>query len=220
MAHLQVFRREVLKYHDTHGRSFPWRETENLYEVMISEVLLQRTRGEHVVAVYREMLRRWPDIDRLARARVSTIERVIEPLGLRKRAPVIKKLARAVVELGGVPSHPEELLPLSGIGPYGAHAIPIFAESRDLPLVDWVIARVLRRYFGLVSERRPNADRELWNLAAELAEMGCARELWFGVLDLGAAFCKSRPLCQQCPLEQSCCLPAASAVGVVAESVD
>jgi A/G-specific adenine glycosylase len=194
----------MLGFHRRNGRRFPWREESDLYAVLVGEVLLQRTRGEHIVGVYEEFLARWPSPDGLARARVATIERVIRPLGLAKRAPTLQALGRALVESERVPTTPEELQRLPGIGLYGAHAVPIFALGRNLPLVDWVIARVLRRYFGLPEGRRPNADPELWALASRLAAKGRARELWLGVLDFAAAVCRPVPRCGECRLRSSC----------------
>jgi A/G-specific adenine glycosylase len=180
--------------------------------VLVGEVLLQRTRGENVAAVYLEVMRRWPTPDRLARARIGIISSVIRPLGLRKRAQTLKLLGAAIVKMGGVPVRPDELDALPGVGPYAAHAVPVFALGQDLPVVDWVIARVLRRYFGLPVEKRPNSDRELWVLATSLANRGQARELWLGVLDLAAAVCRPRPRCQECPLVDAC--THAASIGV------
>ncbi len=188
-------------------RRFPWRESTDPYEVLIGEVLLQRTRGENVVAVYREFLRLWPDAGALDSARVSSIARVIRPLGLAKRAPILKQLGRAIVEIGGVPHTPTELDRLPGVGRYGAHAVPIFALHRNLPLVDWVIARVLRRYFGLTDGGRPNTDAELWDTAEQLVRSRRARDLWLGVIDFADAVCKRNPRCGECPLRQSCANP-------------
>ena len=203
-----AFHSAMAEYHRRSGRSFPWRDSASPYEVLVGEILLQRTRGENVVPVYREFLRRWPNPAALARARVSTIARVIRPLGLAKRATVLKELGAVLAERGSVPNDPDQLQQLPGVGPYAAHAVLVFTSRRDLPLVDWVIARVLRRYFGLPSDRRPNADRELWRLAEELAGRGDARDLWLGVLDLGAAICRKRPLCSQCPLRSTCAYAA------------
>lgn len=198
------FWRTVTELAEMTPRAFPWRKSSNPYEVLIGEVLLQRTRAEHVVPVYEEFLRRWPTPGRLARAREATIARVIAPLGLSKRARMIHQLGRCLDDLGEVPTGPDVLLSLPGVGPYTAHAVAVFAGGEDLPLVDWVIARVLRRYFGLESTKRPNADKELWELAAELAAQGQARELWLGTLDLAAAICKKRPQCDICPLASDC----------------
>ena len=154
--------------------------------------------------MYREVIRRWPDPIRLARARQATIERVIAPLGLPKRAQTLKRLGRSLTELGGVPDSPNELMKLPGVGPYAAHAVPVFSLGKDLPLVDWVIARVLRRYFGLPDDKRPNADKQLWAVATDLANLGEASRLWLGVLDFADATCKPRPRCDDCPLSIDC----------------
>lgn len=199
-----MFRAMILGGFDSRARPFPWRSRADPYAVLIGEVLLQRTRGEHAVAVYRDFLRRWPTPQQLAAARVSTIKRVMRPLGLIKRAPVLKRLGLALVSIGGVPCDPEQLDRLPGVGPYAAHSVPVFAMGKDLPVVDWVIARVLRRYFGLDATKRPNNDRDLWELAARLAAPGSARRLWLGTLDFAAAVCKPRPLCPACPLSPTC----------------
>jgi A/G-specific adenine glycosylase len=198
------FRRAVIGWSGEHPRSFPWRETSDPYAVLVGEVLLQRTRGEHVPKVYTELLRRWPTPQRLARARVSSIATVIRPLGLSKRAASLKALGQAIAALGEVPLEPADLDLLPGVGPYASHAVPVFSKGRDLPLVDWVVARVLRRFFGLPEGRRPSADPDLWNLAARLASGGEARRLWLGTLDFAAAVCRPRPKCDGCPLARDC----------------
>lgn len=199
-----AFRSAILEGFERRNRPFPWRSQRDPYAVLVGEILLQRTRGEHVVPVYREFLRRWPNAERLARARVRTIETVIQPLGLVKRALMLKRLAKAIVDAGGTPVDPTRLVALPGVGRYAAHSVPVFALDRDLPVVDWVIGRVLRRYFGMAEGKRPNQDGQLWDLAAQLAEPGRARDLWLGTLDFAAGVCKSRPLCGSCPLQASC----------------
>jgi A/G-specific adenine glycosylase len=171
---------------------------------LVGEILLQRTRGEHVPGVYGEFLRRWPTATALAKARTPSIAAVIRPLGLAKRASILKRLGGDLADLGGVPTDRVDLQKLPGVGPYAAHAVPVFAAGEQLPVVDWVIARVLRRYFGLPTGQRPNNDRGLWDLAGDLAGRGRARELWLGTLDFAAAVCKPRPLCPTCPLRSTC----------------
>jgi A/G-specific adenine glycosylase len=202
------FRATVIERFTNQPRPFPWRDTNDPYAVLIGEVLLQRTRGENVVPVYAQVMRRWPTPERLSRARVSTIASVIRPLGLEKRASTLKRLGAAIADLGGVPPGPDDLERLPGIGPYAAHAVPVFAGGQDLPVVDWVIARVLRRYFGMPNAKRPNADRELWTLAGRLARRGRSRELWLGTLDFAAAVCRPRPRCEECPLARLGCVYA------------
>ena len=172
--------------------------------VLIGEVLLQRTRGDLVAPVFVEFIKRWPTPERLGRAREETIARVIKPLGLAKRAPLIKKLGRQLLLAESIPTRPEELLELSGVGPYAAHAVPVFALGESYPVVDWVIGRVIRRYFGMEGGRRPNQDPDLWAQAEILLNYVEARPLWLGLLDFAAAICKPVPACVRCPLNTTC----------------
>lgn len=192
------------RWYSERRRDFPWRESQDPYVVLMGEILLQRTRGDLVEPVFRDFIARWPTLEKLGSARQETIARVIRPLGLAKRAPLIKRLANELVDQGKVPTGPEELIQLTGVGPYAAHAVPVFALNEQLPVVDWVIARILRRYFGLPGEGRPNQDRELWRRASILIRHENARVLWFGVLDFAAEICKPRPQCEVCPLNRSC----------------
>lgn len=204
MPSTRTYRREVINWYLGHGRDFPWRRTSDPYAILVAEVLLQRTTSTHVEAIYAEFLRRWPNPKGLARARVSSIAAVTRPLGLRQRAANLKGLGRQLVELGEVPLDPGALEMLHGVGPYTAHMIPVLAQDQPLPVVDWVIARVLRRYFGLSDGRRPNADSDLWSLAKSLSASGQARALWLGTLDLAAIICRRVPLCHECPLRATC----------------
>lgn len=196
----------MLDWSKRNKRSFPWRRTSSPYRVLLSELLLQRTRGENVAPVYEEMVNRWPTVAHLARARPHSVAKVMRPLGLAKRAPLVMAFARTVVRdfSGRIPSNLQQLQELPAVGPYSAHAVQIFARRHDLPLVDWVIARVLRRYFGLSGSKRPNADKELWTLAGQLSRDGQARAVWLGVLDFASGVCAPRPRCHDCPLQQSC----------------
>lgn len=196
--------RTAVHWHVERSRDFPWRESDDPYVVLIGEVLLQRTRGDLVEPVFRDFIRRWPTFERLAEAPEETLASVIRPLGLPKRAALIKRLANELVAHGKVPTTPEELIELTGIGPYAAHAVPVFALNEHLPVVDWVIARVLRRYFGLSNGARPNQDRELWRRARTLVRNENARALWLGLLDFAAEICKPQPRCNVCPLNGSC----------------
>lgn len=217
-AQERAYRRAILSWSTTVERSFPWRDTSEPYAVLVGEVLLQRTKAESVAPVYDEVIRRWPTPGSLASARLTSIERAIRPLGLAKRAAVLKNLGVELSRLQEVPVDPTSLMRLPGVGPYVAHAVPIFALGRDLPLADWVIARVLRRYFGLAESCPPNADTRLWGLAGNLAAKGRARQLWLGTLDFAAMVCRVRPRCQECPLSATCRFAGQGAIGVGAAS--
>lgn len=204
MNRVHIYRRRLFGWYRVNCREFPWRGTSDPYAVLVGEVLLQRTRGENAVPVYARFLDRFPDIASLSTADVGEIAAVIRPLGLVKRAEMLSLLGKALAEAGGVPRRPDVLIAFPGVGRYAAYSVQVYARRRNLPVVDWVVARVLQRYFGLPDGSRPNADEPLWELAAQLANLGRARDLWFATFDLAAAVCRPRPLCEKCPLRTTC----------------
>lgn len=200
-----VFRRRLLAWGRDNRRSFPWRETNDPFRVLVAEVLLQRSRGRTVAVVFSDLLDRWPDASSLASARVTSIEAVIRPLGLVGRASKLRELARSVARSGSVPDTVEGLLALPGVGPYAAGATMAAAYGRPAPVVDGVTARVYRRYFGLALDLPPSTDRRLWDAVKATTPRRAAREWNWAVLDLAATIClPKRPRCSECPLASDC----------------
>jgi len=204
-ASVLIFRRKLLAWGRRHRRSFPWRETDDPFRVLVAEVLLQRSRGTTVATVYERIFARWPDAGALSRAQESSIASVIRPLGLVRRAASLRAMARAVVERGGVPSTVEELLELPGVGPYAAGATAAVAFGAHEAVVDGVSARVYRRYFGLEGPGPASNDQELWSSVRAATPRRAAGEWNWAVLDLAALVClPGTPRCSICPLRASC----------------
>jgi A/G-specific adenine glycosylase len=199
------FRSRLRKWGGANRRTFPWRESSEPFRVLVAEILLQRSRGQTVATVFEELFDRWPDAVSLSRARITSIEVVIRPLGLIRRAVTLKAIAADVVRLGGVPDTLDGLLALPGVGRYAASATLAVAFDQSVPTVDGVTARVYRRYFGLTGDRPASTDRELWELVERVTPRSRVREWDWAVLDLAAAIClPKRPNCAECPLAQHC----------------
>ena len=199
------FRRRLLAWGRRNRRSFPWRETDDPWRVLVAEVLLQRSRGKTVAKVFEELFRRWPDAAALSRAREASIASVIRPLGLVRRAATVRAMAREVARRGGVPADPGGLLALPGVGRYAANATLVVGFGKRAPVVDGVTARVYRRYLGLPSDLPATVDPELWERVDEATPRGSALDWNWAVLDLAAEVClPSRPRCGDCPLVERC----------------
>jgi A/G-specific adenine glycosylase len=65
---VRSFRRDLSRWGRENRRSFPWRETDDPFRILVAEVLLQRSRGKTVAKVYELLFARWPDAASLARA--------------------------------------------------------------------------------------------------------------------------------------------------------
>jgi len=199
------FRRILGRWGAKNRRSFPWRETDDPFRILVAEVLLQRSRGVTVAKVYERLFARWPDAEHLGRARVESIESVIRPLGLTSRAQKVRDLARSVVELGAVPDSLQGLVELPAVGRYAAGATLAVAFNKRSAVVDGVTARVYRRYFGLAADLPAVSDPELWALVTEVTPRRSVKEWNWAVLDLAATVCLPKvPRCSTCPLQAGC----------------
>ncbi|MHB8139926.1 MAG: A/G-specific adenine glycosylase [Vulcanimicrobiaceae bacterium] len=172
----------------------------------IAEILLQKTRAASVVATYLTLNEKYPSAETLARANVAEVEKMLRPLGLsNKRALQLVSMAKAAVEIGNSVFDDWKMLlkDVPGLGVYAARAIASFSRSERVGIVDANIARILRRIFR-VRTRDPRAAI-YQRLADEIAETSDdVRATNFGLLDIGAAICVPKPLCQQCQFCSFC----------------
>jgi A/G-specific adenine glycosylase len=202
---VRAFRSRLLRWGKEHRRSFPWRETDEPFRILVAEVLLQRSRGKTVATVYDRLFTRWPTAEALSRARVDSIGSVIRPLGLVRRAATLKSLAMTIVEHGSVPRSMDELLDLPGVGRYAASATLAVAFEQRAPVVDGVSARVYRRYFGLSAVVPAVSDGQLWEVVSKATPPRRTRDWNWAVLDLAASVCLPKvPRCEECPLRTLC----------------
>lgn len=199
--------RRLLKWFIKHGRKFPWRKTKNPYRIFIAESLLQRTNVEKVYPAYLIIIKKYPTIDDLAKAKVRDLRKIVAPLGLIKRAEFLKKGAQEVVVRfrGKFPKNKRELKSIIGVGDYMAHAILCFAYGERVPLVDTNVARVYQRIYNFRSSKLPYADKELWKFSEYLIPLKSFKEYNLALLDLSALIClPQKPLCQKCPCATHC----------------
>ena len=110
------FRRRLLGWFDEHKRVLPWRQDRDPYRVWVSEIMLQQTRVAAVVEHYKRFLRRFPKIEKLARAREASVLAAWSGLGYYRRARMMHAAAKKVVADGSFPVTAAELRELPGIG--------------------------------------------------------------------------------------------------------
>lgn len=207
-----VFRRSfqsrIVTWYRGHGRDLPWRHACDPYHVAVSELLLQQTQVQRVVAVYLEFIRRYPTVEDLDRAPANEVSGLTDPLGYHIRAKWLKAMAAVVVgDHGGrMPDSLDALRRLPGFGPYASAAVHTFGNRRRAPLVDTNIARVYTRAVGLPLQGSAYRDgRRLEELAEALTPPRRFYDYGQGLMDLGATVCTSgAPDCDNCPVRRTC----------------
>lgn len=170
--------------------------------------MLQQTQVDRVIPKYREFLRRYPTIRRLAGAPVDEVRRLWYPLGYNARPLRLHAIAREAVARyrGRLPADAGALRALPGIGPYTAGALLSFAYGRDVAVLDTNVRRVLGRVFlGARRAARLRGEKAWWTLAEALVPPGRGYDFNQALMDFGATWCTPRrPRCAPCPMRTFC----------------
>ena len=196
------FRTSLLAWYDRHRRDLPWRASRNPYRVWLSEIMLQQTRVAAVIAHYREFLRRFPAVEKLAAAREASVLAAWSGLGYYRRARMLHAAAKIIArEHGGkFPPGEKALRELPGIGRYTAAAIASIAFDEPVAVVDGNVERVLQRLLG-----KRIAGKELWATANDLLDTKRPGDFNQAMMEFGAIVCTPRaPACLTCPVIELC----------------
>src|SRR5438128_2383362 len=204
-----LFRWRLLRWYDGHKRELPWRMSHDPYHVWLSELMLQQTRVTAVLEHYQRFLKRFPTIECLARAQLSSVLAVWSGLGYYRRARMLHAAAKKVVkEFGGkLPARPGSLRTLPGIGRYTAAAIASIAFREPVAVVDGNVKRVLQRVLG-----ETLTGEELWGAAERVLSRRRPGDFNQAIMELGATVClPRRPKCLLCPVLNLCVTRGAEA---------
>lgn len=200
--------RSLLRWFDKNARDLPWRQTCDPYAIWISEIMLQQTQVVTVRPYYGRFMRRFPTVEKLARARLDSVLKLWEGLGYYSRARNMHKAAKEIVSRFGsrVPMNKGDLLSLSGIGAYTAGAIASIAFGQREPVVDGNVTRVLCRLFRIQADPKKTAvQKEIWSLAERLLPASRVGDYNQALMELGSEVCLPRtPCCDLCPLNRTC----------------
>ncbi|HEY0139032.1 MAG TPA: A/G-specific adenine glycosylase [Nannocystis sp.] len=191
-----------------HQRDLEWRRTRDPYAIWVSEVMLQQTRVDTVKAYWTPFMQRFPDIATLAAADEQQVLAAWSGLGYYRRARLLHQGARHVhtTMAGTLPTRPDELRQIPGIGRYTAGAIASIAHDAPHALVDGNVARVLSRLQAITEPKLQLPDAAgHWTMAQRILEAGSPRVLAQALMELGATVCTPQlPRCGECPVRGDC----------------
>ncbi len=183
------WQKEVLAWYHRNGRDLPWRRTDDPYQIMVSEIMLQQTQADRVVPKYHQWLEQFPNIQSLATAKAAEVIRLWAGLGYNRRALYLQKAAQAINEIGYFPKTIEALRKLPGIGPYTAAAIASFADNADVALIDTNIKRIYQLLkFGEIEP----TNKELEAIATQYLPLGRSRDWHNALMDIGSLISKEK----------------------------
>ena len=193
----------LLEWYDEHRRDLPWRVRRDPWRVWVSEVMLQQTPAARVAGVYEPFMERFPTVASMAGSPLADVLAAWGTLGYPRRARDLWRASLTVMaDLDGViPSDPDELRRLPGIGEYTSHAIAAFGFGRDdARPADTNVVRVMRRF-----SFSPDDEPTRAQVVALLEGVPEPPRGFEALMDIGATLCRARACrCGACPLVGAC----------------
>ena len=175
------------------------------FELLVAVVLSAQTTDERVNSVTPSLFKKYSSPEKLAKAKLSDVEKIIKPIGLyHNKAINIINLSKAIVQKfdGIVPDKRDDLESLPGVGRKTANVV--LSNCFDVPAfaVDTHVSRVSKR-LGLAKEEDEVdvIEKKLNNAFPE--------ELWGKLhhqfIFFGRYKCKAKnPDCTDCPFKDFC----------------
>ncbi|MBV8527390.1 MAG: A/G-specific adenine glycosylase [Candidatus Dormibacteraeota bacterium] len=195
----------LARWYAAHGRhDLPWRQTQDPWAVLVSEVMLQQTQVTRVIPYWLDFTARWPDPASFAAAPRADVLRAWQGLGYPRRAAALLDTA-ALVAAHGWPHDEAGLRSLPGIGRYTARALLTLALGvPSAPPLDVNISRVAARAgAGAEPNEVPVSALEQCIAGARPRSLD-PRRYTFALFDAGALYCRVTPACDGCPLQRGC----------------
>ena len=177
------------------------------FQLLVATILSAQCTDERVNLVTKELFKKYPQPDDLARVPIKTLEKAIQSTGFfRNKAKNIKAMSQAIVDEhdGEVPRDLDALVALPGVGRKTANVV--LGTAFGMPtgvVVDTHVGRLSRR-MGLTKEKEKDAVKVERDLMAILP-----KKEWImfshRMIHHGRKICSARkPLCDECSLTKFC----------------
>ncbi len=168
-------------------------------------MMLQQTQVARVIPKYKAFLKKFPTLQKLAKAKTLDVLKLWSGLGYNRRALYLKRAAEAIVydHHGKFPKDVETLESLPGIGAYTARAITTFTWNEPNVFIETNIRSVFIHEFspkaGTSSKKSKKIsttkirDREILLLVEKTLDRTDPRQWYWALMDYGAMLKTSHP---------------------------
>ena len=167
-------------------RDLPWRNVDDAYAVLVSEVMLQQTQVTRVLKFWPRWLDLFPTVDALAAADTAAVLDAWQGLGYNRRALALKRACEqcAAKHGGELPRTVDELIMLPGIGPATAAGVVAFAYQLPAVYLETNVRSVFLH--ELFPDDEGVRDKALLPYIADTCPDDDPRGWYYSLLDYGA----------------------------------
>ena len=192
-----------------------WWHADSKFEICAGIILVQRTTWKNAAkAIENLKKKRLLQVEKIAEISLEKLENALRPAGFyRQKARYLKAFSQYCLgkyegDLEGWFVKPpkelrEEFLRLKGIGEETADSILLYAAEKPVFVVDAYTKRILER-MGVVNEKTELSGIKKMIEEEITPDLKTYKELRALFVELGKKFCKTKPQCDNCPLESVC----------------
>jgi A/G-specific adenine glycosylase len=180
----KAFVKTVGYFYKKSGRhDLPWRQTTDPYNILVSEIMLQQTQVPRVIEKYKEFLKAFPTVKKLATASQVGVLKLWSGLGYNRRARFLHQCAKELVLLKKFPTDVMELEKLPGIGHYTARAVATFAYNQSHVFIETNIRTVFVHHF--FPKKEHVSDSDILKLVEKTLDTKNPRTWYAALMDYG-----------------------------------
>lgn len=180
----KAFVKTVKTFYKKSGRhDLPWRQTEDPYKILVSEIMLQQTQVPRVIEKYNAFLKVFPTVQTLATASQIEVLQLWSGLGYNRRARFLHQCAKEIVTLKKFPIDITELEKLPGVGHYTARAVATFAYNQRHVFIETNIRTVFVHHF--FPKKEQVLDSAILKLVEKTLDTKHPRDWYAALMDYG-----------------------------------
>lgn len=186
-------------------RDYPWRKTKNPFKILITEVLLRRTKSDAVALIWDNFFQKYTCFEDLIQINNNELMKDIESLGLGKlRTESLIEISKSLRN-NEIPDNEEELVMISGIGIYAARMFLLLTKQEYNLIYDSNFRRIYSRYFGIEISINLRSDKTIKKISEQAQPRNNLKEFIYTMLDFAAITCKpQKPICSDCYCTNNC----------------
>jgi len=190
-----------------------WWPAETKFEVIVGAILTQQSTWKNVEKAIANLKKeRLMTPKAISEASLPQLERCVRPTGFYKqKARRLRKFAGYLQDkyygkLEPLFSRPldevrNDLLSLEGVGPETADSILLYAGGKLIFPIDAYTRRVYER---LGFAKGDYAELQEFFHSSLPADLEVYKEMHALIVELAKNYCKTKPLCEKCPLRNQC----------------
>lgn len=187
------FKAFIWQFYTQNGRRFAWRNVDNPYYILVSEIMLQQTQTYRVEPKFEQFIQAFPTIEFLAQAELRDVLGLWQGLGYNRRGKALWENAKRIVTQynSKVPDDPEVLQTFAHIGPNTAASITAFAYNKPVVFIETNIRAVYLHTF--FKDQQEIKDNQLMPFIEQTLDHENPREWYYALMDYGVHLKKTLP---------------------------